>query len=478
MVFSSPVFLFYFLPFTIALYFTFPSLKWKNIFLLIASLFFYSWGESYRVIILIISILFNFFIGIGIGDSSTVKKKKLFLTLGLIGNFLFIFHYKYFGFFFENIQSIGILQKFVAKEILLLLGISFFTFQSISYLFDIYSNRAEVQRNPLNLGLYIALFPQFIAGPIIRYHDVSEQIKKRTHTSEQFQTGIHRFIIGLSKKVLIADPLALIADTTFSLQPDNIPAAIAWLGIICYSLQIYFDFSGYSDMAIGLGKMFGFDFLENFKYPYISKSIQEFWRRWHISLSNWFRDYLYIPLGGNRKGKSRTYLNLIIVFFITGLWHGASWNFIVWGLFHGFFLIIERIGFLKILKRIPSVLRYTYTLLIVIVGWVFFRAPDLNYALGYLMSMTGLTNGWDYKPIIHFTKLTFLALIVGVIFSSPLVPYINSKINHFIRNNEKLHPSSITIKRAILNFSLLCLFLLSVFNISSNTYSPFIYFRF
>jgi len=345
MLFSYPTFLFGFLPIILTLYFLSPW-KAKNAILLTASLFFYAWGESFYVLVMIVSILSNHAFGIRIGRLSSElpnenKKRKILLAYGVAVNLLLLGWFKYANFLFENI-NVALnwidVDPIVIKDVHLPLGISFFTFQAISYLVDVYRNVTPAQPSRYKLGLYISLFPQLIAGPIVRYHDVAGQIEIRTHSIELFSSGVQRFVFGLAKKMLVANPLGLVADTVFAQSASDLSSPVAWLGIISYSLQIYFDFSGYSDMAIGLGRMFGFRFLENFNYPYISKSIQEFWTRWHISLSTWFRDYLYFPLGGSRCSSTRTYINLIIVFFLCGFWHGASWNFIVWGLIHGFFL--------------------------------------------------------------------------------------------------------------------------------------------
>lgn len=431
---------------------------------------------------MLLSILTNYCFGLVINYANQAENRgndKRFLLIGVAINLTILIYYKYFNFLFENIQSLGLFEEYINAPVHLPIGISFFTFQSISYLIDIYYKKARVQRNPLNLGLYIALFPQLIAGPIIRYHDVTDQIKTRFIGITKFSAGISRFIFGLSKKILIADPLARIADEIFLMNPLDIPTEIAWLGIICYSLQIYFDFSGYSDMAIGLGKMLGFDFLENFNYPYISKSIQEFWRRWHISLSNWFRDYLYIPLGGNRIGTKRTYVNLFLVFLTTGLWHGASWNFIVWGLFHGLFLIIERIGFKSILDKLPKFIRHTYTLLIVIIGWVFFKSVDLSYSIGFLKALIGYYNGWDYKVLINFDNLTLGAFAMAILISMPIFTKTFSRFSIDLKNPMADNVIITSDLKGIITWGLLMLLLITcIFQIASNSYSPFIYFRF
>lgn len=429
MVFSSIVFLFYFLPLTVLLVFLLrlfidrDSFVPQNLVLLVMSLLFYSWGEPVYVFLMIGSILFNFTLGKTIGNSTNIKKRKAYFTLALILNISTLALFKYAGMFLTIVNAaIPYHDSLIhVPEIRLPIGISFFTFQSMSYLFDVYRNEVPVQKKLINLALYISFFPQLIAGPIVRYHDINEQLEKRIIDLKGVYYGLIRFITGLAKKVLIANVVAKAADEIFTLGANELTAPLAWLGIICYTLQIYFDFSGYSDMAIGLGRIFGFKFLENFNYPYISKGIQEFWKRWHISLSSWFRDYLYIPLGGNRKGEFRTYVNLVIVFFLCGLWHGASWTFVVWGLYHGFFLTIEKLYLGKQLKKAPVVLTYFYTILVVMVGWVLFRSENLLDSFMYLKAMLGFGAGeniiiWRY---LENNKLIFI-LVIGAIASTPI----------------------------------------------------------
>jgi alginate O-acetyltransferase complex protein AlgI len=475
MVFSSLVFLFIFLPVVIVCYYLLHK-RYRNFFLLLASLFFYAWGEPHLILVMLVSIAINYLSGLMIDQAKTRNKSlaKLVLGVAVMINLSMLIYFKYFNFILQNVQHGGWFLNMPNVPIILPIGISFFTFHSISYLVDIYRNDAQVQRNPFNLGLYISLFPQLVAGPILRYHDIAPQIEKRGFNSTQFLEGALRFIRGLAKKVLIANTCALIADKTFDLPVAEIPMLIAWLGITCYTLQIYFDFSGYSDMAIGLGKMFGFDFLENFNYPYISKSIQEFWRRWHISLSTWFRDYLYIPLGGSKHGSFVTYRNLLIVFFVTGLWHGASWNFILWGLLHGLFLVLERLGFNRLLSKAPAVVGHVYTLSVVVIGWVLFRAPDLTYAIGYLQSMFGLTAGTDYSPIIYFNNYVLIVLVVGVLFATPLRTYLHDASLKLI-GNRKI-PS--ILYQQFGGVVAIMLLLFCFVELAQNSYNPFIYFRF
>ncbi|MGB0390011.1 MAG: MBOAT family O-acyltransferase [Salibacteraceae bacterium] len=393
------------------------------------------------------------------------------MRIGVVFNLILLGIFKYTNFFVQNINGILPADKAMNFEkIILPIGISFFTFQSISYLVDLYRGEVKVQKNIIKLSLYISLFPQLVAGPIVRYYDIAKDLTNRNHTLELFKSGVIRFVIGLSKKLLIANVMARLADEIMILPANELDAFTAWIGIIAYTLQIYFDFSGYSDMAIGLGRMFGFKFLENFNFPYISSSIQEFWRRWHISLSTWFRDYLYIPLGGNRLGVSRTYLNLGIVFFLTGLWHGASWSFVVWGLFHGTFLIIERLGFNQVLSK-NKVLGHIYTLLVVMIAWVFFRIENIGDAIAYIQLMfTGNSNvNLNFMP----TYEQWLFMGVGLFFSFNGVKLLKQFSYKYLQF--ETHPvTSELVKTTVIMF----LFLYCIMALSSNAYNPFIYFRF
>jgi len=355
------------------------------------------------------------------------------------------------------------------------IGISFYTFQTMSYTIDVYYGKVKANRNFIDFGAYfgayVTMFPQLIAGPIVRYADINEQLKSRKTSVSKFAQGVERFIIGLAKKMMFANTFGYIADSIFMHNPADLSTGTAWLGIIAYSLQIYFDFSAYSDMAIGLGKMFGFDILENFNYPYISRSIKEFWRRWHISLSTWFRDYLYIPLGGNRKGGNRTYVNLFIVFFITGMWHGSSWNFIIWGLFHGLFLVIERIGFDKILEKTWRPVQHFYALFIALIGWVFFRAEDLPQAIQYLISMAGVNEG-VLRTDVFLNNETIITLLLGFILATPVYKPVRERIKEYTKT------SFGAIPLLVYYVFLGTLLFVSVALISAGTYNPFIYFRF
>ncbi|KLE14655.1 MBOAT family O-acyltransferase [Clostridium sp. C8] len=466
MIFSSSIFIFIFLPLVVFVYYI-SSKKIRNNILLIASLFFYAWGGLSYLKILIVSILINYLFGILIDKAKDkINLKRCFLLLGIILNLLLLFYYKYYDFFVSNVNTL-FNSSLSIKNIVLPIGISFFTFQGMSYIIDIYRNDAKVNKNIFSVALYIALFPQLVAGPIIKYKDINNQINFRKESIEFFSYGINRFVVGLSKKVIISDILGAMADNIFNLSTTGIDMTTAWIGAICYTFQIYFDFSGYSDMAIGLGYLFGFQFPENFNYPYISKSITEFWRRWHISLSTWFREYLYIPLGGNRKGN--VYFNLFIVFIVTGLWHGSSWSFIVWGLWHGLFMIIERLIRNKMwYKKTPSFIKLFSTMIIIMVGWVLFRASSLKAALEYLAIMVGLIKFNDmtftYQYFIN-NKFIFW-IIMAIIGSTPII----RKVSHRYKNNKLFQLISVII--------ISILFIVSMIFIINSTYSPFIYFQF
>jgi alginate O-acetyltransferase complex protein AlgI len=466
MIFSSSIFIFIFLPLVVFVYYI-SSKKIRNNILLIASLFFYAWGGLSYLKILIVSILINYLFGMLIDKAKDkINLKRCFLLFGVILNLLLLFYYKYYDFFVSNVNTL-FNSNLPMKNIVLPIGISFFTFQGMSYIIDIYREDSKVNKSIFSVSLYIALFPQLVAGPIIKYKYINNQIKFRKESIEFFSYGINRFVVGLSKKVIISDILGAMADNIFNLSNTSIDMPTAWIGAICYTFQIYFDFSGYSDMAIGLGYLFGFQFPENFNYPYISKSITEFWRRWHISLSTWFREYLYIPLGGNRKGN--VYLNLFIVFLVTGLWHGASWSFIVWGLWHGFFMIIERLIKNKMwYKKIPSFIKLVSTMLIVIVGWVLFRASSLKAVLEYLSIMFGLTKFKDMTFIYQYfiNKKFIFWVIIAIIGSTPII----SKVSHRYKNNKLFQLISMII--------ISILFIVSMIFIINSTYSPFIYFQF
>lgn len=458
MVFSSTIFLFLFLPILLAVYY-FCDTRYKNIVLLLASLFFYAWGEPKNVFIMLFSILVNYVIGILIEKG---KGKKALVVFSVIYNLGILFVFKYLNFAAGVFNYISPLKVSI-REIALPIGISFYTFQIMSYTIDVYRGNVKAQKKLTNLALYISLFPQLIAGPIVRYIDVEKQLNDRMCSFGLLHAGIVRFMIGFSKKVLIADQLSKLVDIAFGGTYPSI--YVKWFGMIAYTLQIYFDFSGYSDMAIGLGKMFGFEFLENFDYPYIAKSIKEFWRRWHISLSSWFRDYLYIPLGGNRKGNVRTYINLIIVFLATGIWHGASFNFVFWGLYYAVFLVIERLGFSKVLDKFPKVLRHCYTCIIVMVGWVFFRADSLKDAVIYISDLVTLS-GNDFNNFLFVVNVKYACLIlIGIILVIP-----HPKIKNIIHKND--------VTKQIGEIILVLIFIVAISCLIGSGFSPFLYFRF
>ena len=480
MVFSSPIFLFVFLPLTLGLYYLLPR-KAKNGFLLAASLVFYAWGELFFVLVMLASISFNYVFGRLIGSATGAGHRKIALAAGIAANLGLLAYFKYANFIVENLGQAGLLDASGWTTVHLPLGISFFTFQAMSYLVDVYRGENQAQRSLVNVALYIALFPQLIAGPIVRYHDIASQIRDRVISLLLINSGIQRFIYGLAKKVLIANPLGLVADQVFAISGGDLSTGTAWLGLVCYTLQIYFDFSGYSDMAIGLGRMLGFRFLENFNYPYISRSIKEFWRRWHISLSSWFRDYLYIPLGGNKKGRLRTYQNLLIVFCLCGLWHGASWTFLVWGLFHGVFLILERTRFGAVLERLPHPARHAYTLLVVMAGWVFFRTENMGEAMQFFSALAGqsVASG-DAHALSQYldVKVAFL-VILGAVLATPLSAKINAALIGAARNGDLVFAGPKAAAYSLGNVVVLVsLFLLVLTAIASNAYNPFIYFRF
>ena len=419
MLFSSMIFLWFFLPLVFCSYYLIDK-RFKNILLLISSIIFYAWGGVSYSLIMLSSIIINYIFALLIDkaiEDNNLKNKKIYLALCIIINLSILGYFKYTNFIISIINSLSQNKIIELTNIVLPIGISFYTFQALSYVIDVYRGHNKAQKNIFNLALYISFFPQLIAGPIVKYHDIENQILNRNESLENIFYGIKRFIYGLSKKVILANMFALSCDEILKQPADELGTALVWCASVLYTLQIYYDFSGYSDMAIGLGRMFGFNFLENFNYPYISKSIKEFWRRWHISLSTWFKEYLYIPLGGNRKRKLFTYINLLIVFFATGLWHGASYNFILWGLFHGFFLVIERIFLGKLLEKNKlKFINHIYVIFVFVIGWVLFRADDLKHAFELYKLM------FSYKESIYtvryfFYPQTFVCFIFGILFS-------------------------------------------------------------
>ncbi len=467
MVFSSPVFLFVFLTAVCILYRIIPTTAAKNILLLVFSIGFYTYGEPKAVILMLISIVMNYFFGLAMKSEN--KARKSILTVSVITNLAMLGVFKYAAFGAEMLNKLPFVSVAVPK-IALPIGISFYTFQAMSYVIDAYKNPKYIQTKIYKLALYITFFPQLIAGPIVKYYDIAEQIDSRTCTPEKTAKGIRRFITGLSKKLLIANTMAVAADYVYGLETSELSFALAWIGAVSYLFQIFFDFSGYSDMAIGLGAVFGFDFKENFNYPYISQSMQEFWRRWHISVSTWFKEYLYIPLGGNRKGKTRTALNKLIVFFCTGLWHGASLNFIVWGLINGIFMLFESYKLINT-EKFPKFLRHIYTLFITITAFVFFRADNLSDAVHFLGKMF-IPSGGSVQTAMFMQQITpmFVAMLVlAVIFSTPVTRNISSKFKSG-KSAEAVETGSFIVS--------MLLFLLCIVTLSSASYNPFIYFRF
>ncbi len=473
MVFSSFTFLLIFLPFTVLINFLLPK-KASNVFLLITSLIFYYYGEKQLTILLICSIIWNYLFVHLINNeqikNKSTKKPLLYLTLCVIGNLALLFYYKYFTFF---IQIVGLEAYFPASKlanIVMPIGISFFTFHGLSYVVDVYRKQANATKNIIDLGLYIAFFPQLIAGPIIKYHDIEKEIKDRKLILSDVHEGINRFIRGLAKKIILANNFALVADSIFKDDITNLSSPAAWVGIICYTLQIYFDFSGYSDMAIGLAKMMGFHFKENFNYPYIAQSIQDFWRRWHISLSTWFKEYVYIPLGGNRKGNSRMLFNLLIVFILTGLWHGASYNFLIWGLIHGTFIILEKIPFPS-LPKIFRFLKHFYVLSVVGIAWVFFRTDDLLSSLWFINKLISMDMKGTYYFLTFLSPYFLFISLIGIALVMPVRSKLTTRFQQVVKSNKG-------IQFAISSGFHLLLFVFTLLELSSLNYNPFIYFRF
>ena len=482
MLFTEPLFLFLFLPLVLLAYYASPA-RARNYVLVAASFVFYLAGERLFSWVLLLSVLLNYFAARAVGRAKDKGARRRVLAAGVAANLLLLVVFKYTDFLAANLNAV--LARAGAPglslpHVHLPIGISFFTFMGVSYLVDVYRRQLGAQKSLPNFALYIMLFPHLIAGPIVRYSDIAAEIVSRRVMRADFAEGVRRFTVGFGKKMLIANAVALPADKIFALEPQQLTAGLAWLGAVCYALQIYYDFSGYTDMAIGLARMFGFHFPENFNYPYVSASITEFWRRWHISLSTWFRDYLFFPLGVRRPAP-RIYLNLLVVFFLCGLWHGASWNFVVWGLFHGAFLVFERMGLLKFLTKVPAPVRHAYALLVVLVGWVFFRAETLGRAVTYLGAMSGLAAGAEpmFSPAYLLTGEVLLALALGVAGSAPLLPWLRRRVEGA---SEKLTGAGALAFeggwRAAHAASLALVFFAAATQSAAATYNPFIYFRF
>lgn len=533
MIFSSLIFLFLFLPVVLSVHFVLRP-RYRGIWLLAASLFFYAWGEGGYIFVLLLSCVVNYALALGIqhfdpkgvfrsvpvtrserdaqniripglrgkknteglpdggragrisleASAALLDYRKILFVLGIIFNLALLCFYKYFNFTIEIANSLLAVLPFAPLRLVSAhapVGISFFTFHALSCLADVYYGRAEPEGNPLRFALYLSFFPKILAGPIFRFQDAAGQLRQRLIMSDDLTTGIERFIIGLGKKVLVANPLAQAADGVFSLAPGDITAGLAWFGILCYTLQLYLDFSGYSDMAIGLGRMFGFRLPENFNYPYISQSIREFWRRWHISLSVWFRDYLYIPMGGNRCSPARQHFNLIVVFLLCGLWHGPNWTFIAWGVWHGVFLVFERTRIGSLLQSAWQPVRHFYALTVVVVGWVFFRSDSIGHGFSYLGSMLGFSGAAPAK----YTASTYMnnelafALVAAVILSVPVFSKMSLVRTGFAQRSLSWAGS---VKGMVFQgsyvFFLGMIFLLSSMSLAGGTYNPFIYFKF
>ena len=476
MVFSSVIFLCLFLPIVLGGYYLLPKREAKNLWLIAASLLFYAFSGLWYVLLLLFSVFCNYLAGLFVSGRKGVLYVAVAVNLGVLGVF------KYLTFLVRTVDQLpGV--AITVSSIVLPVGISFFTFQGLSYVIDVYRNERLKSTRFRDVLLYIALFPQLVAGPIVRYEDVADEIKGRRHTLEQLANGLRRFIIGLSKKLLIADVCGSVVTLIYSAERSVLDSRTAWLAAVCYLIQIYFDFSGSSDMAIGLGLCFGFHFKENFNYPYISSSIQEFWRRWHISLSTWFREYLYIPLGGNRKGKAKTYRNKLIVFFCTGLWHGANWTFIIWGLWHGFFIVAEDaakklFGLGKHGKNrrnpVETVLKHLYTLLVVLIGFVIFRADNMGQAFSMIGAMfSGICASAQTGLLLAqcLTPLTMFALLLGLVGSTPVLPLVCRKVEQ--------QTGSVYVCLRVLSYAgALALLLVDILHLSAASYVPFIYFQF
>ena len=472
MVFSSATFLIVFLPLTMALYYLLgvvvtKSMAVKNLILLVASLIFYAWGEPVYIILMLLSIFFNFIVGKDIEQAQKRKNKKKAKSLFI---FAIIFNIGVLGFFkyanlfistFAGITGLGLRPLNLPLPV----GISFYTFQIMSYIIDLYNGNIKAQKNLFVFALYVSLFPQLIAGPIVKYKDIADQLMNRKENWGSYSKGMNRFIIGLPKKLILANTLGSIYASVQAAGTDNMSVLTAWIGIICYTLQIYFDFSGYSDMAIGLGGVFGFEFCENFNYPYIAVSIPDFWRRWHMSLSSWFRDYVYIPLGGNRCKVPRVIFNLLVVWLLTGFWHGAAWNFVLWGIYYGILLILEKYILDNLVKRIPKILRWLVTMICVMVGWVLFSAPSIGEAFRYIGVMFGRASAFADSTGSFLLTTNFALLLIGFACALPVYSFLIGLLSPKKRS------------RVILALTPLLLVLCIVFMISE-TYNPFLYFRF
>lgn len=468
MTFSSLEFLFGFLPVFVAGYFLVPNLKWRNATLFVGSVLFYAWGEPVFVLLMLASVFANYLIALAMGASEVRGWRRGWLLAGLVLNLSMLFGFKYVDFALSSLAPV-LGRTIATPDLPLPLGISFYSFMALAYLIDLYRGRYPVERSPIRLALVIAAFPAVTSGPILRYEQLRDQLDQRTVTLPAFTGGLRRFVVGLAKKVLIANNVAFIATQIFKFPPDQYGAAGAWLGAICWTLQIYFDFSGYSDMAIGLGSMLGFTYPENFNYPYIARSVSDFWRRWHMSLSSFFRDYVYIPLGGNRVSNGRWVLNAGIVWALTGLWHGANWTFVIWGLYYGVLLVLERFLYPRFIKSGPRPLQHAYVLLIVTVGWVLFMSPTIGDAGKVLAAMFGGygTGSFNTLVLMRVVQPLYLAAFIAAVIGS--APWWRSP---------RLHLAERPVTAWAFDFVLLAAFAVSVVFVVAKTFNPFIYFRF
>ena len=473
MVFSSLLFLFRFLPVVLVLYFAVPR-RWKNLILLLVSLVFYAWGEPVYVLLMAVSIMVTWLGGLLVdrfknAGKSRAAKASLIVSVGIGLGFLIFF--KYTGFLLRTVSSLSGWRGTI-PAIALPIGISFYTFQTISYIIDVYRGNAGVQKNIISYGAYVTMFPQLIAGPIVQYRTIDAQLRSRRETAEEFAEGVNRFIVGLGKKVLLANNAGALWDGVRTLEAAGIPMVDAWIGLAAFTFQIYFDFSGYSDMAIGLGHMFGFRFLENFDYPYQSRSVTEFWRRWHISLGTWFREYVYIPLGGNRKGTAALIRNTMIVWLLTGIWHGADWNFLIWGLYYGVILLIEKLLLKNVLGELPAALSHLYCMLLVMLGWLIFSAADITNPTGYFLALFGLAgNGLADRGSLYLLSTNAVLLILLIIGSTDLPKRAAQRVLRRVSDNDAV----CIVLRCVFYAGI---FLISVAYLVDASYNPFLYFRF
>lgn len=469
MIFSSVFFMFVFLPVVLLAYFLVPK-KFKNVVILISSLIFYAWGEPVYVVLMVFSIVYNYIAGIEMEYHRKAGRKgriKTVFLMAVVVNLLILGFFKYYGFLLQNLNRI-LPVDIPYRALPLPIGISFYTFQTLSYVIDVYWGNVGVQKNLIHFGTYISMFPQLIAGPIVRYADVEEQLVNRRVTIVKFGDGAAWFLRGLAKKVLLANNVGMAYDAITALPGDEISVLAAWIGCAAYTFQIYFDFSGYSDMAIGLGKMFGFEFMRNFDYPYTSTSITDFWRRWHISLSSWFREYVYIPLGGNRVSKAKHIRNIFVVWMLTGLWHGAAWNFIFWGLYYGVLLLLEKYVLKDVIERLPKAVKHIYTMVLVMIGWVFFFSPGIGSAFSYLGKMFGIgAAGFVNATAIYYLYNYILLFLVLILCS---VPYTYKKFSRVMLRKKSRCPVAVA--------TYILMFILSTAYLVNATYNPFLYFRF